>query len=1815
MAEANAYILAHPKYNVQSAVNSTTLAQSEKLAPYLPYGAAASNGSSTLQRRFLNQTATPASVNFTGNFTGASYRVPPEVVAAARIVAEAARSEAQHPVSAQDVVAQLQAVHQKTAPKTNDTNVMPQKMKRPSGLVQYVPPEDLAVRLQNGSAIADNTTEATESDSAASIAARDTTTYWQETMTQLGTSPYAPAGYKAISDGGRCGGGTCPSSSIYPATVYFPSGTYLVSGSIVQYYNTEILGNPISLPVIQAAASFVGLGVFSSDVYTGEKTEWYLNTNNFLRSIRNFIIDIRATPQDAQVCGIHWQVAQGSSLENIYFLQTDNNPATTQQGIYMENGSGGFLGSLYFSGGKFGAFMGNQQFTASGLLFYNCITGLQISWDWGWTMQNLNFVNAQTGVIIVGGAGGPLGTEQGVGSLALTDVVMENVKVGVETSLFADNSTSFFIQNSKFTNVSTIVHESQTNKVLYAGSSSPTAVITVPGWGFGRVTDASGNTNFYNGGTIPTPTRPTGLMTSGLAVGPQGFYFTRRRPSYADLGNSQLVDVKAWGAKGDGVTDDTAVLNFILSAAANISAVVYIPSGIYVITETLNVPVGSRIIGQAWPQIMASGTAFSDAQNPHVAVQVGFPGSVGAVEIQCIMFTVRGATAGAVLMEWNVHESTQGSAGLWDSHFRVGGAKGSNLQAADCPVTSQNKACIAASMLMHITTSASAYLENVWMWTADHDMDSTSQTQINVFAARGLLIESQGPTWLWGTAAEHCVLYQYQLTGAANVVLGLVQTESPYYQTVPQAPAPFGDSLVFANDPDFSSCAAGSKTCAMAWAVRVIDSASVFVLGTGLYTWFQDYDQTCINSGASNCQQSSFYIEQSADIWVFNLVTVGNIDMISPLNSAPVVAAANKNGYASSVLAWLQGANNTTGARNVTGYQLYTLEGLSAVRSGARLPDPCKTALTARIDCDDTTLKFLTPSYHGSLGNATLQNSVCAASCGQSLQAWYTAVNKQCAGRTWASGAPLAMSGGYIWYGYNETCQKESTAASAAYCTDVIDGFSLTDTLSDMPITELCSTCYLGRLQMMQASSYSIFNIDTFFQAALKAAVAQCSYKGPTSTPTVLIPVPSATPICVSGKHRTTVAGDTCDSIALAESVSTSSLFLGNQAALTTCSGTLAAGINLCIPLTCSTYQLSPGDTCLSASVSAGVDDITKFNSWINARCDNLYTANATMGSILCTSPLGGVWLPGKPTNTSSFPGSGNGTSVYGSTPVAPPVGANAAPNTTEYCAGWHVTVAGDTCASVTLDSGIALNLFWMANPSVNFTGDCTASLIVGAAYCVAPLVPPVLASGSSEYTTENYQYFGCFYSASPNGTGSGLDVILQAGDEFSSPIMTVRTCAEECLTSGGDYSFFGLTNQTDCICGNGISYNTSYAANMTSQTITSCGLPCAGNASETCGGPGSLTQVFGWDDDYPGDGGYPVSTDGLCGAASATNATCLGSGFGDCCGASGTCGSSNAFCNTNEGCQAGFGNCLTPISTDGKCGAASPTDATCLGSGFGDCCGASGTCGSTPAFCAGRLGCQSKYGYCKPISTDGKCGAASSVNAICLYSAFGDCCGANSTCGKTTAFCNTDESCQPDFGTCVNRVSTDGKCGAASSNDATCLGSAFGDCCGPSGTCGSTPAFCAGRLGCQSKYGYCKPISTDGKCGAASSVNAICLYSAFGDCCGANNTCGKTTAFCNTDEACQPDFGTCVNRVSTDGKCGAASANDATCLGSTFGQCCGSAGTCGSTPAFCYGRLGCQPKYGNCVPISTDVRQELVAPLLQPVTCPLGARQILEHV
>ena len=87
----------------------------------------------------------------------------------------------------------------------------------------------------------------------------------------------------AVTAGNRCGQG-CDSSTVTPAIVYFPPGTYLVSSPIVQLYYTQFIGDAVTTPTLVAAPSFTGMAVIDSDPYTNG-VNWYTNQNNFFRQV------------------------------------------------------------------------------------------------------------------------------------------------------------------------------------------------------------------------------------------------------------------------------------------------------------------------------------------------------------------------------------------------------------------------------------------------------------------------------------------------------------------------------------------------------------------------------------------------------------------------------------------------------------------------------------------------------------------------------------------------------------------------------------------------------------------------------------------------------------------------------------------------------------------------------------------------------------------------------------------------------------------------------------------------------------------------------------------------------------------------------------------------------------------------------------------------------------------------------------------------------------------------------------------------------------------------------------------------------------------------------------------------------------------------------------------------------------------------------------------------------------------------------------------------------------------------------------------
>src|SRR5262249_52137603 len=120
--------------------------------------------------------------------------------------------------------------------------------------------------------------------------------------------------------------------------------------------------------------------------------------NNFYRQIRNLILDLTIMPANALASGIHWQVAQATQLQNIVFNMRPKSVDNQQRGIFMDNGSGGFMCDLIFNGGNVGFYLGNQQFTSRNLTFNSCNTGIYMNWDWLWAFKGNTFNDCNIGI-------------------------------------------------------------------------------------------------------------------------------------------------------------------------------------------------------------------------------------------------------------------------------------------------------------------------------------------------------------------------------------------------------------------------------------------------------------------------------------------------------------------------------------------------------------------------------------------------------------------------------------------------------------------------------------------------------------------------------------------------------------------------------------------------------------------------------------------------------------------------------------------------------------------------------------------------------------------------------------------------------------------------------------------------------------------------------------------------------------------------------------------------------------------------------------------------------------------------------------------------------------------------------------------------------------------------------------------------------------------------------------------------------------------------------------------------------------------------
>ncbi len=268
--------------------------------------------------------------------------------------------------------------------------------------------------------------------------------------------------------------------------------------------------------------------------------------------------------------------------------------------MFAENGSGGQISDVTFTGGGIGLYGGNQQFTAQRLTFNGCNIGVHVIWDWGWVWKSIRMTNVNVGFRLVSD-----NNSGNIGSVSVLDSFFTGVGTAVviapPSSATGSGSTGVVLENVVLSGVTAAVAD--TSGKVYLDGSSP----LIGEWVLGPVYEGSTTArSFSNGAKVGDYRRHSALLDSN------GAYFERAKPQYEDRGVSDFVHVKDMGVLGDGSTDDTAA--FQAALYASLGKILFVDAGSYILTSTLTIPPGAKIVGETWSQLVASGSYFEDAR-------------------------------------------------------------------------------------------------------------------------------------------------------------------------------------------------------------------------------------------------------------------------------------------------------------------------------------------------------------------------------------------------------------------------------------------------------------------------------------------------------------------------------------------------------------------------------------------------------------------------------------------------------------------------------------------------------------------------------------------------------------------------------------------------------------------------------------------------------------------------------------------------------------------------------------------------------------------------------------------------------------------------------------------------------------------------------------------------------------------------------------------------------------------------------------------------------------------------------------------------
>ncbi|KAH8201325.1 hypothetical protein TruAng_004493 [Truncatella angustata] len=670
----------------------------------------------------------------------------------------------------------------------------------------------------------------------------------------------------AINDDGNGGSRHSQWLASQPRVVYIPPGTYEINQTI--YFNTDtiLMGDATDPPVFKAVA-----GGFTADqtLVSGQDPGTGVSGElSFAVGLKNIVLDTSAIDGGNDFTALWWGVAQGAQLQNVRITMNYSVNGKGHSGIRLGRGSTLGLSDVRIERGQNGIWHnGHQQASYKSIYFYENTVGMLI--DGGNTISLLapTFESVGTAVLCTGG----------YPWIAIVDARSINSGVTFNTTSYP----SFLIEN--------LTKDTDSDIAVVVGGTVLEAATHVDQFSYANTV---GRDPIY-GAVSSSNTRPA-------ALAPGGYYPVLPAPNFAANPVSDFINVKdpsqngGQTVLGDNTIDESAALNAVLQYAAAQNKIAYFPFGKYRVDDTLLIPVGSRIVGEAWSTITGYGSAFKDSSNPKPVVQIGNAGDAGIAQIQDMRFTVSDVLPGAIVVQFNAAGASPGDVGLWNSLITIGGTRGASLLTDTC--TDAANQCQAAFLGLHLAGTSSAYVENVWNWVADHTTEGFSGGS-NIAGKGGALVQATRGTWLYALGSEHWWLYQLNLWGASNVAVSMLQSETNYDQgdNAEQAPpAPWAPDAAGWGDPDFAHCSEADTRCRMGFATYVQGGENIYTYASASWVFFSGPGYQGCTDG---CQDYMHWIEETpGNLQAFGLCSKDTYAGLRLANGTDIVTDPNFTG-------------------------------------------------------------------------------------------------------------------------------------------------------------------------------------------------------------------------------------------------------------------------------------------------------------------------------------------------------------------------------------------------------------------------------------------------------------------------------------------------------------------------------------------------------------------------------------------------------------------------------------------------------------------------------------------------------------------------------------------------------------------------------------------------------------------------------------------------------------------------------------------------------------------------------------------------------